>query len=64
MTTVTFWTKYLQAGLPLEYNSEGGWHCQATCESCVNRYNTCDPFMKISSDDLRTLISRFPEAFL
>lgn len=69
MTTVTFWTKYLQAGLPFSYSNNEFMPCTGACEDCI--YNsdtdyshTCGEHAHLSSEDLRALMSKFPEAFL
>lgn len=64
MTTVTFWTKYLQAGLPFDYADTNEFHCQADCEDCIHNDVRCTEHMTIFDDDLRTLMNKFPEDFL
>lgn len=64
MTTVTFWTKYLQAGLPFEYDNNESIPCGSACFDCLHRDSDCTKHAYLSPDDLRILMSKFPESFL
>lgn len=66
MTSLEFWTLYLQAGLPIIFDNHLTWltcHPDLECDDC-SMCKLCALHEPQDLDDYSPLISIYPEAFI